>query len=630
MLLQYSLILTTALVVSFILTPLAGRVARTVNAVDYPGGRRIHLSPTPRFGGVAIFGGIIASLVVGTNTAPGIWHFHFFDERWILLAACATLVTMVGLLDDRRSLSPVAKLIVEILVAGCIVAVGYRIEVFPYQAIGWINAVVSVVWITSVMNAVNLIDGLDGLAAGVSLIAAVGLLCQSLYYQNALHALILTGVCGAILGFLPFNFRRARVFLGDSGSLLLGLVLAVAAIQGPSRGSTSMVLPILAVGLPLAELFLTIGRRVLREFLVVKRDDKERRYALLVLGRPKLFTADSDHMHHRLINRGIGSVRAVLIFYFVSAGLAATAMVCTIEEWQLGYLLFLLALFAAARSFGYSDLQPLRKGLLLPILGRLSAARIPIFVCFDLVFSFVSLLLPFLFLGTQHTLFNRGWSQQGQLLIACGLVVAQLCGLAFGGIYRESYCVIGFRECVVLLRSVGLSIGAGLVVTLSLARETSIGLIILDGYLLATLVIGLRLSFAIFDYVFQNVRIRRVLVYGVNEGGSQMVGVMRANPELGLVPTGFIDDEEGERTRWFRGLRVYRTGDLVSLVRRRVIDEVFVPPVNGNGHSAGFEILTRCCSNLALPVNSDGAVARTQIEDARPEHVSASLVPVKQ
>jgi hypothetical protein len=384
------------------------------------------------------------------------------------------------------------------------------------------------------------------------------------------------------------------------------------------------------LGLPLAELSLTIGRRLLREFLVVKRDDNEHQYAFRVLGRPKLFTADSDHMHHRLLNRGMGSTAAVLIFYSISAALVAVAVVCAIEKWQLGYsLVFVIALFAAVRFFDYSDLQPFRRGFFLPMLGRLSSASIPVYLGCDILFGFASLLLAFIFHGVHTGRINSEWPQQAQLLTACTLVAAQVLGLAVGGLYRESYSVMGFRECMVLLRSTGLSVAAGLVVMLSFARQTELLTVVLDDYLFASLVIGLRLSFALLDYIFQHPGTRRVLVYGANQEASNAVGAMRANPELQLVPTGFIDDEQGERTLWFRGLRVYRTCDLSSLVRRKVVDEIFVPLVNRNGHSASLEALTRRCSNLGLPLNTYAGHPDNQLDGLRPADLSAGLVAVK-
>jgi UDP-GlcNAc:undecaprenyl-phosphate GlcNAc-1-phosphate transferase len=631
---QYLLILITALVTSFILTPLAGMAAHRVNAVDYPGGRRIHLVPTPRFGGAAIFAGIIASLVVGSYVAPGVWDaLSPFDLRSLALVGTATLITVVGLLDDRRSLPPLGKLIAQTLVAGGVVAAGYRIELIQIESMSWMNSAISVLWITSVMNAVNLIDGLDGLAAGVSLTIALGLLCQSLYYHNTRHALILTAACGAILGFLPFNFRRARIFLGDSGSLLLGLLLAVAAIQGPGRGSLTRttVVPILALGFPLAELSVTVARRLMREFLVVRRDDKEHQYAFRILGRPRLFTADRDHMHHRLLNRGIGSVRTVLAFYLISVALVAVALVGAVEDWRFGYLLvFVAALFAAVRFFGYSDLQPLRKGLFLPIFGRLSSAPTFVFLCCDIAFAFASLLLALVLYGMPLDLVNGGWWQHAWLSTGGTLVAAQVFGLTLGGLYRQSYSLIGSHECVVMLRSIGFSVMAGLCVIVSLSPHTGVVVLVLDSYVFATLVIGLRLSFGILDYAFQHPGIRRVLVYGANDQGSEAVGAMRANPELRLVPTGFLDDEQGERIRWFRGLRIYRTCDLSWLIRRKIVDELLTPQVQVNGDSGSLEILAKRCSNLGLPLNTFTAHAENQRNGQGFLDVTARSVEMKQ
>jgi hypothetical protein len=152
------------------------------------------------------------------------------------------------------------------------------------------------------------------------------------------------------------------------------------------------------------------------------------------------------------------------------------------------------ALFSAIPIY-----SPFGKGFFCRCSVGLSAPT-PVFLCCDPAFSIFSLLLPLWFLGAQHALLSV-WSQQAQLLLACTLVGAQMASLAFGGLYQESYCVIGLHECVVLLRSVGLSIDGGLLVIVSLARQANLALIVVDAYLLATLVIGLRLSFAILDYI---------------------------------------------------------------------------------------------------------------------------------
>jgi UDP-GlcNAc:undecaprenyl-phosphate/decaprenyl-phosphate GlcNAc-1-phosphate transferase len=606
---HYALTFFAALVVSFALTPLMAAIARRAKAVDYPGGRHIHQAPTPRFGGAAIFGGIVGGLVLASYASSQTSElFSPVDLRSVILVISATMITIMGLLDDRHSLSAGAKLAAELFIAACVVTAGYRIQLISVPYLGWMNPAISVLWIASVMNALNMIDGLDGLAAGVSLTIALGLFCQSLYFHNERHALILMAVSGAILGFLPFNFHRARIFLGDSGSLLLGLLLAVAAVQGPSEGyvARTAVIPIIALGLPLAELFLTVGRRLLREFLVVKRDDQEQQYGFVILARPKLFTADGDHMHHRLLNRGMRSTAAVLLFYSISAALVTVAVVGAVERWRLGYLLifFAAALFAGVHFFGYSDLQPLRKGVFLPVLGRLLSAPTPVFIAYDLAFASVSLLLTRLFYGTRAYIFGGEWPLHIQLLRAGALIGAQMLGLAIGGLYRQPYSVIGYRECVIMLRSVGFSFALGVGVFWSLGPRSELAAVVLDGYLLATFIIGLRLSFSILDHIFQHPQMRRVLIYGADERASGAANAMRANPELRLIPVGFIDNEPGKRARWFRGLRVYRISDLSLLMRGKVVDEVFVPFISRNGASASIEALSKDCSTLGLPLST--------------------------
>jgi UDP-GlcNAc:undecaprenyl-phosphate/decaprenyl-phosphate GlcNAc-1-phosphate transferase len=618
--LKYALTFFVALIVSFALTPLMAAIARRARAIDYPGGRRIHQTPTPRFGGAAIFGGIAGGLMLTCYTSRQIRELFLpIDLRSLTLAIVATTITIIGLLDDRRSLSPFAKLSAELFIAACVVTAGYRIQLISVPYFGWMNLAISVLWIASVMNALNMIDGLDGLAAGVSLTIALGLLCQSLYFHNERHALILAAVSGAILGFLPFNFHRARIFLGDSGSLLLGLLLAVGAVQGPSDGyiARTAIIPVLALGLPLAELVLTVGRRLLREFLVVKRDDQDQRYGLVILASPKLFTADGDHMHHRLLKRGMRSTAAVLLFYLISAALVTAAVVGAVEQWRLGYLLifFVAALFAGVRFFGYSDLQPLRKGVFLPVLGRLLSAPTAVFIAYDLLFAFVSLLLTGLFYGTGAYIFGNEWSLHTQLLRASAVIGAQILGLAIGGLYRQPYSVIGYRECVIMLRSVGLSFALALGIFLSLGGRSEPAIVVLNSYLFATFIIGLRLSFAILDHIFQHPQMRRVLVYGADERASGAANAMRANPELQRIPAGFIDNEPGERARWFKGLRVYRISDLSLLVRRKVVDEVFVPLINSNGALANIEALSKDCSTLGLPLSTYAEHAEHHVEN---------------
>jgi UDP-GlcNAc:undecaprenyl-phosphate GlcNAc-1-phosphate transferase len=545
---------------------------------------------------------------MGTRLIPRVSSILLpVDLRSLSVIAAVTIVTLIGLLDDRRSLSPTVKLSGEVLTAALVVAAGYRIKLVDPGSIDWLNVLASIVWLAAVMNAINMMDGLDGLAAGVCLIIAAGLLGESIYYRNDRHALILTAIIGAIIGFLPFNFNRARIFLGDSGSLLLGLLLGLAAIQQRNSGFITQrpMLPLVALGLPLAELFLTVGRRLLRELYVIKRDDNRYQYSFFVRGWPKLFTPDADHMHHRLLKRGLGSVRAVLTLYAISALVATVGLLAVFRESHLEYLLvYAIGLFWAIRFFEYVDLQPFRRGFLLPLLGRmLSAPRGVSMVC-DLSFAALSLVMTFAFFGIAAAVSSSPESQLATSLKLCAVLATQTFGLYLGGLYRESYLITGSRECIVMMKSVVLSVLAGLYAMYVLWHRIEISFVILDGYLLATLVIGLRLSFAILDHVFQNSSARRILIYGTDHEASIAAVAIRSDPDLRLIATGFVEDSQVPGDRWFKGLRVYRTCELPLLARRQIAEEVLVPIVDGRVDSATLQSLRSQCSLLGLRMNT--------------------------
>jgi UDP-GlcNAc:undecaprenyl-phosphate GlcNAc-1-phosphate transferase len=601
----YILVAAIAFAIAFAATPIASALAVKVDAVDQPGGRRIHLFPTPRFGGLAIFIGLLASLLAAAflHKSDAIRLSERGGRSWCVVGGAA-VVMLIGLIDDRRSLQPAIKLCGEVAVAALLAAAGYRIQIHMVQGLPWVGVLITVVWITSVMNAVNMIDGLDGLAAGVCLIISVGLLCQSLYYGNQALALMLAALSGAILGFLPFNFRRARIFLGDSGSLLLGFLLAVAAIQSPRTDSAvaASVAPVLALGLPLAELLLTSCRRVLRELRVVNSGNSGRRYSLQFLGRPRLFTADRDHIHHRLLDLGISPVAAVLVLYLVSATLGAAALMATRGASDLRYSLMLLAgVLIGIRYLGYAELQPLRSGLLLPAMDRLAGSPVRVFIAFDLVFGGASMALA--------VMLHEGVASAGVAgpvlvdvpVAGTAIVIAQVAGLALGGIYRHTYREFHVGELVTLLKSISLAAIAGLLIRWAIWPGVYGSILLIDGYLIATLVMVSRLAFVVLDYLFnQKDHVRRILIYGADDTSARALKQLCADSSVVAVGAGFIDGDPGRRGLWLNGLRIYGTNDIESLIRSRVVDELFVPA--RENEEAPLAAVVERCAALGLPV----------------------------
>ena len=224
---------------------------------------------------------IIAGLLFASLTNSFIAD-SLLEHGWKLFAltAAATVLMVAGLVDDRRALRPTIKLMVEIAAGVAAVAAGCRIDSVIGIHLGWFGPLATVFWIVAIVNAVNMVDGLDGLAAGIGLIVSATLFSISLYLGNIESSLILAALSGGLLGFLCYNLHPARIFLGDSGSLLIGFLLAVSAIQSSSKAATATAImwPLLALGLPLAELVLTTLRRGFRVVRVVRLDARTQRY----------------------------------------------------------------------------------------------------------------------------------------------------------------------------------------------------------------------------------------------------------------------------------------------------------------------------------------------------------------
>jgi UDP-GlcNAc:undecaprenyl-phosphate/decaprenyl-phosphate GlcNAc-1-phosphate transferase len=294
-----------ALAVVLVLTPAVGRVARVLGVVDEPGEqRRMHLRAVPRLGGLAIFLGIFIPALAFLELTPA--------YRGILLGAA--VATAVGMADDFRGLPWWVKLGGQIASALIAVYFGVTIEHFSFPLLGihelpeWLSVVATVVWIVGMMNVINLLDGMDGLAAGISAIAGGTFAVLALSLGRPEAAVLSAIVAGACLGFLRHNFYPARIFMGDSGSHLLGFILAAVAIQGALKTAATVALlfPLLILAVPILD----------TSFVIAKR---------LKYGRP-LHEPTPWHLYHRFRNIGFSQTRAALYFYVWGLVLAGGAL----------------------------------------------------------------------------------------------------------------------------------------------------------------------------------------------------------------------------------------------------------------------------------------------------------------
>jgi UDP-GlcNAc:undecaprenyl-phosphate GlcNAc-1-phosphate transferase len=500
--------------------------------------------------------------------------------RFAALSAGAILVTGVGLIDDIRSIRPSTKLVAEIALALAVAAAGYRITTIMNTELGWFGMLTTVLWIVSIVNAVNMVDGLDGLATGLGLMSSGTLFLLSLYLGRVDSALILAALCGALLGFLRCNFHPASMFLGDSGSLLIGFLLGVMAVDSTDKAATVVVIlaPLLVLGLPMSELVLTMMRRLLRTIHVVRHDCDSQRYNFLFLGRPKLFTADRNHIHHRLIACGITHRLAVLTLYGFNLALCGLAFVL-VGKFELNQALLLsasiLATIGAVQRLGYRELSPFRRGLFLPVFNlSIVNARIA-HVAFDLAATIGSYLGAYLISqgGTLTPLARAAFMRQMPLV-----AFAQIGSLVLTGFYQRSYRYAGIADLVAALKGLGLAVAASTIALVTVGSSLSPTLIILDGYILATMILGARLSFRLLDYIFNANRsdTRRVMIYGAGRGGMAALQETLISPGLNMSVVGFIDDDTRKWGRMLNGVRVFEPEYLLVLARQEAIDEIIV------------------------------------------------------
>lgn len=303
--------LVVALLISLICTPIIKSLAHRVGAVDVPkDSRRMHDHPIPRMGGLAIFLGFFLSVL---------WFVPLSEPRKGMLLG-AVIIVVLGIFDDILDLNAKLKFIVQIVAALVAVVSGNVIEVIsnpnifssnPYWVLGWLSVPVTVLWIVAITNAVNLIDGLDGLACGVSTISSMTMLVIALAVSEGEVAMMMAALAGACVGFLPYNLNPAKIFMGDTGSAFLGYILGVVSIQGLFKYAAiiSFVVPFLMLGLPIFDTCFAFVRR-------------------LAKGQSPMH-ADRSHIHHRLIDMGLSQKQAVAVLYIISAILGLSAVVLT-------------------------------------------------------------------------------------------------------------------------------------------------------------------------------------------------------------------------------------------------------------------------------------------------------------
>ena len=325
---------------SAVLTPVVKKFAVKIKVIDIPkDNRRVHKKPIPLLGGLAIYFSFISTLIL---------KFGGLSKSEIGIIIGATIIVIGGFLDDKFDIRPWQKLLVQIAAAVSLIMYGVRISLITnpvssselYISVGILSIPLTIIWIVGITNALNLIDGLDGLAAGVAFISAVTIFIIALLNNRTEAAALTIILAGSILGFLPYNFNPASIFMGDTGAQLLGFLLAAISIEGAikSAAAFAIAVPILALGIPIYDILFAMIRRKIN-------------------GKP-IMQADKGHLHHRLLDMGLTQRQAVIIMYLISAVLGSFAIIAMQMSTQRSYFLLamvMIVLVIIAWKFGFFE-----------------------------------------------------------------------------------------------------------------------------------------------------------------------------------------------------------------------------------------------------------------------------------
>ncbi|RMH59978.1 MAG: undecaprenyl/decaprenyl-phosphate alpha-N-acetylglucosaminyl 1-phosphate transferase [Candidatus Hydrogenedentota bacterium] len=299
--------LLVSTVISAAAVPLASSLATRFGIVDRPNARKVHTVPTPMLGGLAVLLGYLVAALGAYTWAMGAHWEKFRPFQGILLGSL--FIFLIGVYDDVRGVSPRGKLVGQLLAALLLIGFEIRLSLFLQQ--NFLTTLITILWIVGIINSFNLLDNMNGLSAGVGTIAAVTFAWIAYNQEDFLVLIIAASLAGALLGFLPYNFPKGRIFLGDGGSLLIGFVLAAVSVQGIYLAKTKLthlpvITPVLVLGVPLFDTFSVMAIRFAR-------------------GLP-IFKADKNHFSHRLVDLGMTQKQAVLLIYLVSIAVSIPAV----------------------------------------------------------------------------------------------------------------------------------------------------------------------------------------------------------------------------------------------------------------------------------------------------------------
>lgn len=625
MIFQYISIFTIPLLLSLVLTPYIISLAKYAGAMDIPNERKVHKFPIPRLGGLAIYLSFFISLVLCIYFNPTINFLN--PSTGIMLLVSLTLVLILGIWDDIKQISPGKKLIGQWLAATIVYLAGFRISAItsPFDLelmnLGIFDYPATILWIVGITNAFNLIDGLDGLASGIALIASLTIFSLSLMREDLTSAFLSLLLVGATLGFLRYNFNKARIFLGDSGSLFIGFALAILSMMSATKGSTafSILIPILTLGLPIMDTLLSMVRRSMRS--MVSDNEASKPFAKKLVS---IFYPDKGHIHHQLMSFGISDRKVVIILYVVSIIFSVGAFAVTIANTIIAIPILIiigLATFLGVNQLGYKEMALLRNGTLLPIYEKPFFKSSLFHGFLDLFSIALAFGITFYLTFTHQSDIVFDYTFYKNLAIIAG---TQFSVLFFGGIYKLTMKQLGFGDLLKIVKVIIVSVFFTWLI-FSLVYQSfsylSLSFILLNFYLLITFVLGGRLLFNILNYLSYsddpNGR-KKVLVYGAGADGLKIIEQITKNSYYNIFPVGILDDDPhllGKRINGFKILGSH--WNLPQILKTTPVDEILV--FNDNLQQEVIKRLVKIANTHRIKIR----YPKIGLEELQPYHMNA-------
>jgi UDP-GlcNAc:undecaprenyl-phosphate GlcNAc-1-phosphate transferase len=561
-----------AALLSFMLTPWVRRLAVHIGAVDRPGPRKVHSSEVPRLGGLAVVasGAIVAALLFW-SAPPQVGRIA--DDIALGLTFGLLPILICSIADDVHPLRALPKFAAQL--AGAALAVGFgihlgeQVHLFGQTIdLGWFAIPISLLWLVGITNAFNIVDGLDGLSAGLALVSALSLAGAAVFvgqYGLAMLALILAG---ALAGFLPYNIYPARIFLGDSGATAIGFTLGCLALRGGSTLSAGLAIlgPIMVLGLPIAETLVSMARRFVR--------------GLRSGGQMGVFEADAGHFHHRLLALGFDKRRVVLILYGVGLTLALTgylSLFLTHKKAAVLLLTMIAAAFIGLSRLGYDEFAVIRRGDLLrmyevPVLRR---SLFGVFI--DLAITLFAVYATFVLKYDDWRLVTN---RAGATWLFAVYPLVCLAAFASFGVYRRVWRAASVEDLVRC--SSAATAAAGVCAILSMLFNPTTPPVTWFATCYLVTLAGLNGSRASYRLLLESSNRSRptgepVLIYGAGRAGTTVVRELLSRPDTQMRPVGFIDDDPGRAGRVFYGYPVLGSVDtLETLVPRHGVRGVVI------------------------------------------------------